>query len=120
MTDIALDPIARDYSGGRLETLGNAVYLRIMTPLGSYWADPTVGSKLHLLQREKDLQRVAILAKQYSEQALQPLIDDGRAQSVEVTVERPGNGRLHLLVEVVDAGGERQMFGHYIKVSDAS
>lgn len=117
--DVGIDPITRDYSGARLETLGNAVYLRIMTPLGEYWADPTVGSKLHLLQREKDLPRVALLAQQYSEQALQPLIDDGRALSVEVSVERPHNGWLHLLIEVADAGGHTGVFDYYIKVSDA-
>jgi phage gp46-like protein len=118
--DAAIDPITRDYAGVRLETLGNAVYLRIMTPLGEYWADPTVGSKLHLLQREKDLQRVSILARQYSEEALQPLLDDGRALGVQVSVERPHNGRLHLIIEVEDAGGHKGVFDYYIKVSDAA
>lgn len=96
--------------------LGNAVYLRLVIPLGSYWADAAMGSKLHLLQREKDLARVAILARQYAEQALAPLLADGRAQSIAVTAERPGNGRLHLLVEVVDAAGERLTYTHPIKV----
>ena len=54
--------------------LANAVYLRLMTPLGSYWADPTLGSRLHELQREKDVSRVAVLARQYAEEALAPLV----------------------------------------------
>lgn len=123
MSDALIDPVTsayvltqgaprRDPAGG----LGNAVFLRLMIPLGSYWADATVGSKLHLLQREKDLARVAILARQYAEQALAPLLADGRAQSIEVTAERPGNGRLHLLVEAVDAAGERLTYTHPIKV----
>lgn len=106
----------RDPAGG----LANAVYLRLMTPLGSYWADAALGSKLHLLQREKDLPRVERLAKQYAEQALAPILADGRARSVEVTVARgglpAGGSRLNLLIEVTDAAGNRLTFTHPVKV----
>lgn len=123
MSDALIDPVTRDYAvvagsprrdpaGG----LANAVYLRLMTPLGSYWADPNVGSRLHELQRMKDLARASVLAKQYAGQALAPLIADGRARSIEVTVEQPHDGRLYLLIEVVDAAGERQTFTHPVKV----
>lgn len=123
MSDALIDPVTRDYvvlagsprrdpAGG----LANAVYLRLSTPLGSYWAYPTLGSRLHELQREKDLARVSVLAKQYAEEALAPLIADGRARSIEVSVEQPHNGRLHLLIEVVDAGGERQTFIYPVTV----
>ena len=33
--------------------LANAVWLRLATPLGSYWADATLGSRLHELQRDQ-------------------------------------------------------------------
>lgn len=123
MSDALIDPVTRDYiivagspqrdpSSG----LANAVYLRLMTPLGSYWADPTLGSRLHELHRMKDKARVSVLAKQYAEQALAPLIADGRAKSIEVSTEQPHDGRLYLLIEVVDAGGERQTFTHPVKV----
>lgn len=102
----------RDPAGG----LANAVYLRLMTPLGSYWADAELGSRLHELQREKDVGRVAVLARQYAEQALAPILQDGRATSIDVSAERPGNGRLHLLIEVTAAGGERLTFKHPVKV----
>lgn len=104
--------LARDAAGG----LANAVYLRLMTPLGSYWADPTLGSRLHELAREKDRPRVGQLAKQYAEEALKPLLLDGRAAAIVVTVEQPGNGRLLLLVEVTKPGGERLTFAHPVKV----
>ncbi|MEW9901069.1 phage GP46 family protein, partial [Chitinivorax sp. PXF-14] len=93
----------RDMAAG----LANAVYLRLMTPLGSYWADPQLGSRLHELQRHKDVGRVAMLARQYAEQALAPLLADGRATAVAVESERPGNGRLHLRITLTTAGGER-------------
>jgi phage gp46-like protein len=102
----------RDPAGG----LANAVYLRLMTPLGGYWADPTLGSRLHELQREKDVSRVAVLARQYAEQALAPILADGRATAIEISTERPGNGRMHLLIEVTAASGERLAFRHPVKV----
>lgn len=123
MSDTLIDPVTSGYlltqGAPRRDPargLGNAVFLRLMIPLGSYWADASMGSKLHLLQREKDLSRVATLARQYAEQALAPLLADRRARSLAVTAERPGIGRLHLLVEVVDAAGERLTYTHPIQV----
>lgn len=121
--DAYLNPLTGNYEllDGRLvldaaQGLGNAVYLRLMTPLGSYWADVALGSRLHELQREKDLARVAVLARQYAEDALQPLIDDGRAQDVEVITQRPHDGRLLLLVTVTDSGGTKRTFQHHVQV----
>ena len=64
LCDAELDPTTCDYTGSQLSHLGNAVYVRLMTPLGSWWADPALGSRLHELQRSKDLARVRILAEQ--------------------------------------------------------
>ena len=120
--DAFVNPLSGDYElldGRRVmdaaQGLANAVYLRLMTPLGSYWADADLGSRLHELQREKDLARVAKLAKQYAEDALQPIIDDGRA-TVEVITQRPHDGRLLMLITVTDAAGTEQTFQHHVKV----
>ena len=51
--DPLLDPITGDYAGGTTRHLANAVYLRLMTPLGGWWADPELGSRLHLLSRSR-------------------------------------------------------------------
>lgn len=111
-----IDPLLADYDGTRINHLGNAVYLRLTTPRGSYWNDPEFGSLLHLIQREKDVERVALQAVQYAEEALQPILDDGRANRIEVTAERQPN-RLALLIEVEDATGQVQHFEHPVKVS---
>ncbi|KDC65761.1 phage GP46 family protein [Bordetella bronchiseptica] len=115
--DVLIDPTTADYAGQRITTLANAVYLRLETPLGSYWADPALGSRLHELQREKDLTRVYTLARQYAEQALAPLIEDGRAQRITVTATRLQPGWCLLQVEVVDQGGVEQVFTHHVKVA---
>lgn len=102
--------LVRDPAAG----LANAVYMRLMTPLGSWFGDPSLGSRLHELQREKDLARVERLAKQYSEQALQPVLADGRASRLVVTTQRSkdasGAGRLMVEIEVTDARGQTHLF----------
>ncbi|MBA6130779.1 phage GP46 family protein [Pseudomonas juntendi] len=113
--DASINPTTGDLTGQRITTLANAVYLRLMTPLGSYWADPALGSRLHELQREKDRPRVGTLAIQYAQQALNGLVEDGRATSVEVTAEQQHDGRLRLLVEVYAPAG-RQTFEHLVRV----
>jgi phage gp46-like protein len=125
--DAYLDPLSADYQltagvpvRDPLAGLANAVYLRLMVPLASYWADPTLGSRLHELTREKDLARIAILAKQYAETALSPIVSDGRATRIVVAVQRlkdaSGGGRHQLSIEVDAASGERQTFQFPLKV----
>lgn len=118
-----IDPATRDYAllSGAIKRdpangLLNAIYLRLVTPLGSYWADKTLGSRLHELQREKDVSRVGLLASQYAEQALAPILADGRATSITVSTDQSRDGRLYLLIEVVAASGETLTFKHPIKV----
>lgn len=115
--DAELNPSSGDYTGERIAHLGNAVYLRLMTPRGSWWAEPELGSRLHELEREKDVPWVRGQAERYSRQALQALLDDGRARSVEVTADMPHNGRCLLHIEVTDATGRRQTFSHQTRVA---
>ena len=128
--DSLIDSITRDYvllagaaqrdpSGGLI----NAIYLRLSTPLGSYWANPTLGSRLHELAREKDTPGVAKLAGQYAVQALAPIIANGRATEINVSTERQAgrpsgrpSGQLILLIEVLAANGETLTFKHPVQV----
>lgn len=128
--DAWINPVTRDYVAdpvavGALQRdpaagLANACYIRLMTPLGTWFGDATLGSRLHELQREKDVPRVALLAKQYAEMALQPILDDGRAQQIEVTTQRAkddtNSGRLLLAIRVVDAHGQEKIFQYPVKV----
>ena len=114
--DTYIDPSTGGYTGQRISRLENAVYLRLMTPLASWWADPSLGSRLHELAREKDVPRISLLAQQYAEQALQPLLDDGRARAIEVSAEQPHNGRCLLHVVVTDATGTPYAYDHFVRV----
>ena len=126
MSDAWINPVTGDYAQADADRpgtlardpadgLANAVYLRITTPLGSWWADPTLGSRLHELVREKDVARVQRLAQLYAEQALQPLLDDGRVSSLSVQTERQV-GRLNMRVELVDGQGTQRTFDMHVKV----
>lgn len=114
--DAGINPLTGDATGKRINTLANAVYLRLVTPLGSYWADPGLGSRLYTLRREKDRPRVGRLAVQYAEAALQPLLKDGRATSIKIGAEQPHSGWLLLSVDVVQADGQTQTFTHNVRV----
>ncbi|HCB2353235.1 TPA: phage GP46 family protein [Escherichia coli] len=115
--EMLIDPLTGDYTGDQTDTLQNAVFLRLMTPLGSWWADPTLGSLLHTLRREKDVSRVRVLARQYAEQALQPIVDDGRATAIDITAEHYQPGWLLLHIIVTSAGKPPQTWKYPVKVS---
>lgn len=124
--DALIDPATGDYVADSSRPgewvrdpangLMNAAYLRLMTPLGSWFGDATLGSRLHELAREKDLARVERLAQQYAAAALQPLLTDGRAQAIDVRTQRQGNARLALAIELVDARGVSSSFEVPVKV----
>jgi len=83
-----------------------------------WWGDLTsniendqIGSRLWLLEREKTTPNVVIRAKQYVEESLQWLIDDGVAMKVEVEAERqgtPGNDILALKILIHRKYGNKQ------------
>ncbi|TKI08670.1 phage GP46 family protein [Martelella alba] len=117
--DNLLDPTTGDYTGTSTQTLANAVYLRLTIPLGSWWAQPAVGSKLYLLRREKDVTRVQKLARQYVEEALAPLTadTDGRAKSITVETFSGQPGWLLLLITVIQADGNTVEYQHQVRVA---
>ncbi|KKM77206.1 hypothetical protein LCGC14_1372390 [marine sediment metagenome] len=71
--------------------------------------DDQIGSRLWLLNREKTLESVLERAKQYAEEALQWLIEDGVAVKIDVETERqgiPGQDRLALGVMIHKKDGK--------------
>ena len=63
-----------------------------------------IGSKFWLLSREKELQEVAVRARQYTLEALQWLIDTKIANKIEVDSELLGNGMLGLQIRIYRPG----------------
>ncbi len=116
-----MDALLNPQTGGYVvnqsaQSIENELYIRLVTPLGSYWADRTLGSRLHELRRQKHLKRIEVLAKQYAEQALQPVLQFKRAQSIQVTTSTPQRGWLKLHIEAVDAAGDTVTLSHKVAV----
>lgn len=72
-----------------------------------WWADEfteiktdKIGSRLWLLTREKQLTSVVVRARQYAEEALKWLVDDGVAEAVTVVASIPRSGMLGLDVSI--------------------
>lgn len=74
--------------------------------LRGYWGDAiaddkqSIGSKLWLLHREKQLPRVVARAEHYATEALTWLVRDGLATAVQVTASNDTQGVLSLAVSV--------------------
>jgi phage gp46-like protein len=126
--DTYIDPLTRGYlvAGTDLQRdpgdgLANAIYLRIVTPIGTWWADPTVGSRLHELQRAKATSDVLQAAQLGARQALAPMIDDGRLASVDVDTEirnmADASRAVALRVTAVAANGRVITFNHHVQVA---
>lgn len=90
-------------------TLMNNVFLSLMVKRGSFFADPSFGSRLHLLQRAKNTETTKRLAEDYAREALQWMLDTGKVTNIDVRAERDRTVNLYrmkLLVEVTPANGE--------------
>ena len=115
--DALLNPQTGDYiTNTSAQSIENELYIRLVTPLGSYWADAALGSRLHELRRQKHTARIEVLAKQYAEQALQPVLKANRAQLITVTAAAPQRGWLKLTVTAVDAAGESVTLSYKVAV----
>lgn len=104
---------------GKAETIFNNVYLSLMLRKGSFFAAPDFGSRLHLLHRAKNTARTELLAREYCREALQWLLDTGRATAVEVFAERDRQQNLNLLkllVEVTQTDGRELTFQTFVEV----
>lgn len=116
--DALLNPATGDYLLNQsAQGIENEVYVRLVTPLGSYWAEPALGSRLHELRRQKDLPRIAVLAKQYAEQALQSILDAHRARRINVAASLARRGRLRLNIAAVDASGRSLNLIHEVRLA---
>ena len=101
-------------------TLMNNVFLSLTVKRGSFFADTSFGSRLHLLQRAKNTETTKRLAEDYAREALQWMLDTGKATNIDVRAERDRTVNLYrmkLLVEVTPANGEEPVaFSTFVNV----
>lgn len=85
-----------------------------------WWADSTlpggndrVGSRLWLLDREKQLAEVLVRARRYAEEALSWLVDEKRVRAVSVAATNPSRGLLLLRVTLTLLDGDTATVAAY-------
>lgn len=103
----------------KAETIMNNIYLSLTVERGSFFADPTFGSRLHLLKRAKNTDTTKRLAVDYCYEALQWLLDTQKATNVNVYAERDrlqNINRLNLLIEVTQMSGDIVDYSTFVEV----
>lgn len=103
----------------KADNIFNNVFLSLMIEKGSFFQNPDFGSRLHLLKRAKNTEKTAALAEEYCKEALQWLIDTGRAKKIEVFTQRDrlqDLNRLKLLIEVTQSDGKPVSFETFVEV----
>lgn len=97
------------------------------TSRGGWWGDTysdvagdRIGSRLWLLDREKQLPEVVARAREYAREAVQWLIDDGIAEAVEVEAEVVSQGVLGIGIKVIRPSNARQFRFQYAWAGQAA
>lgn len=78
-----------------------------------WWADETddkIGSKLWLLMRTATTPDVPDRAETYIKDALDWMIKDGLAKSIDVNVERSGQETLLMSIQIIQPDGQDQFY----------
>lgn len=107
-------PLLTDQAGSDLV---NLIFFSLAIRKGSWFQNPELGSRLHLLRKEKCLPRTEQLLKDYVAEALQWLLDTGRIVSFEtVTVRVPASGRINYTVSVIGSDREPVTYSNFVRV----
>ncbi len=97
----------------------NNIYLSLMVDQGSFFQDPEFGSRLYLLNRAKSLSANARLAKDYCAEALEWMIDAGRALGFEIETEiekLSGTDRLNIRILATKANAQTVEFSTFKEI----
>ncbi|MDY6789674.1 MAG: phage GP46 family protein [Thermodesulfobacteriota bacterium] len=116
---LTIEGIEADMTWEKADTILNNIWLSLMVPRGAFFQNPDFGSRLHLLQRAKNTESTADLAREYCLEALQWLKNAGRADRIDVYTQTDKSQdikRLKLLVEAVQSDGRKVTFGTFLEV----
>lgn len=113
--DFALDinDTGADMTFDKDTSILNNIYLSLMVDKGSFFQDPDFGSRLYLLKRSKSVERTASLAKDYCKEALQWMIDTGKALRFDLFTQidkQIATGRLKIQIIATESNGNQVEF----------
>lgn len=99
--------------------ISNNILLSLGIQRGSWFQNPEFGSRLHLLRKAKNTTLTERLARDYCREALQWLLDTGKATNISIAAERDltvNRHRLKLVIEATQANGRKVTFEHFVEV----
>lgn len=89
------------------------IFMRLMTPLGSYIYDRNFGSLLYLYTRKR--QKIGLAAlKQIIVDALQPMLIRGAIQNIDFRLLFQGLGTFRIELTVLDSSGKTYLFPYSV------
>jgi len=98
----------KDYS------IRNNIFLSLTLARGAFFQDPTFGHRLN--EVKKNTVNAPALVKEYAREALQWVIDTGRAKSITIETERGEKDRINISVSAVEADGNEVKFETFYEV----
>ena len=114
---IIIDGINADMSFEKDDTILNNIWISPNIIRGSFFQDPEFG--LRSLARAKNTDDTERLAKEYILEALQWIIDIGRAEKIDVTTQKDTTQdlyRLKVLIEATQTNGRKVTFETFLEV----
>lgn len=94
------------------------VRLSMTVPKGSLFKKPGFGNRLGELRTETASEDTRRRAETYAKEALQWMLDVGRAETVEASAVYDDHERLVIAVEVVSPAGQNVAFSRFVEVAD--
>ncbi len=101
----------------KADNIMNNIYLSLMVEKGSFFQNPDFG--FNRPKREKNTEKTAALFEERARQALQWMLETGRAIKIDVSSERDrlqDLNRLKLLIEVTQADGQKVPYETFVEV----
>ncbi len=114
---LTTDGLTADMTWDKADSILNNLWLSLAVEQGTFFARPSFG--MRSLRGEKLTARTVELARQYAVEAVQWVIDIGRATDINIQAEADkssATGRIELLVAATQADGRQVSFEKFVEV----
>ena len=103
---------------GSTPNIDTCVYTSIKVPLGTFFVKPDFGFPYSKIARAKNTPTMQGLVAQYAQQALQWLIDVGKAASIDVATEVDDKdpARINMKITVYQANQPPVVYNYFVSV----
>ncbi|MCD4675336.1 MAG: phage GP46 family protein [Desulfobacula sp.] len=108
-----------DMTFDKEDSIINNIYLSLMIDKGSFFQDQDFGSRLYLLKRSKNVADTVRLARDYCHEALEWMIETGKAIKFEINTQiekLTGTDRLKIQIIATESNGNQVEFSTFKEI----